>query len=71
MVGTFAGWLIYLPALPNWVSMFQNSMGGSKIMSFTLQEHAFLWSGFQYVRNVHHAQYGQFYILASILSTIC
>ena len=41
MVGKFAGWLIYLPALLNWVSMFQNSMGGSKIMSFMLQEHIF------------------------------
>ena len=38
MVGKFAGWLIYFPALPNWVSVFQNSMGGSKIMSFMLQE---------------------------------
>ena len=41
MVGKFARWLIYLPALPNWVSMFQNSMGGSKIMSFMLQECTF------------------------------
>ena len=46
MVGKFAGWLIYLPALPNWVSMFQNSMGGSKIMSFTLQECIFLVAWF-------------------------
>ena len=36
MVGRFAGWLIYFPALPNWVSMFQNSTGGSST-SFTLQ----------------------------------
>ena len=38
MVGKFAGWLMYLPALPNWVSIFQNSMGGSNIMSITLQD---------------------------------
>ena len=37
MVGRFAGWLINFPALPNWVSIFQNSTGGSSIMSFTLQ----------------------------------
>ena len=41
MVGKFAGWLMYLLALPNCVSIFQNSMGGSKMMSFTLQDHTF------------------------------
>ena len=41
MVGKLVGWLIYLPALPNWVSIFQNSIGGSRIMSVTLQDHIF------------------------------
>ena len=41
MVGKFVGWLIYLPALPNWVSPFQNSIGGSRIMSVTLQDGIF------------------------------
>ena len=41
MVGRFAGWLINLPALPNWVSIFQNSTGGSSTMSFMLQDHTF------------------------------
>ena len=41
MVGRYAGWLINFPALPNWVSIFQNSTGGSITMSFTLQDHTF------------------------------
>ena len=41
MVGKFVGWLTYLPALLNWVSTSQNSIGGSRIMSFTLQDHIF------------------------------
>ena len=41
MVRKFAWWLIHLSALPNWVSMFQNSMCGSNIMSFMLQECTF------------------------------
>ena len=41
MVGKFAGWLMYLLALPNWVSMLENSMGGSNIISITLQDHIF------------------------------
>ena len=41
MVGKFAGWLIYLPALPNRVSTSQNSMGGSNMISVTLQDHIF------------------------------
>ena len=41
MVDKFAGWLIYLPALPNWVSIFQNSMGSSNMISDTLQVHIF------------------------------
>ena len=46
MVGRFAGWLINFPALPNWVSIFQNSTGGSSTTSFTLQDHTFpvLWA---------------------------
>ena len=41
MVGRFAGCLIYFPVLPNWVSMFQNSTGGSSTTSFTLQDCTF------------------------------
>ena len=41
MVGRFAGWLIYFLALPNWVSMLQNSTGGSRTISFTLQDCTF------------------------------
>ena len=41
MLGRFAGWLINFPALPNWVSMFQNSTGSSTTISFTLQDHTF------------------------------
>ena len=41
MVGRFAGWLIYFTALPNWVSIFQNSTGSSSITSFTLQDCTF------------------------------
>ena len=38
MVGKFVGWLIYLPALLNWVSIFQNSMVGSNMTPDTLQD---------------------------------
>ena len=41
MVGRVAGWMINFPALPNWVSIFQNSTGGSSTMSFTLQDCTF------------------------------
>ena len=41
MVGRFAGWLINFPALPNWVSMFQNSTCSSSTISFTLQDRTF------------------------------
>ena len=41
MVGWFAGWLINFLALPNWVSMFQNSTGGSSTTSFMLQDPTF------------------------------
>ena len=39
MVGKLTGWLIYLPALLNWVSMFQNAMGSSNMISIMLQDH--------------------------------
>ena len=39
MVGKCAGWLINFPALPNWVSIFQNSTGHSGTTSFMLQDH--------------------------------
>ena len=41
MVGKFVGWLTYLPALLNWVSISQNSIGGSRIMYVTLHDHIF------------------------------
>ena len=65
MVGRFAGWLIYIPGLPNWVSMLHNSTGGPSTTSFTLQDHNFPWLGFQYAENVHHTQFGQFCIQVS------
>ena len=46
MAGKFAGWLIYLPALLNWVSTFQNSMGGSNMISVMLQDCIFLVAWF-------------------------
>ena len=41
MVGKLAGWLTYCPALLNWVSTFQNSIGHSRMMSVTLQDRIF------------------------------
>ena len=41
MVAKLAGWLTYLPALPNWVFTSQNCIGGSSIMSITLEDHVF------------------------------
>ena len=41
MVGRFPGWLVNFPALPDWVSIFQKSTGGSSTTSFTLQDHIF------------------------------
>ena len=41
MVGRLVGWLIFLPTLPNWVSKFQKSIGGSRMISVTLQDHIF------------------------------
>ena len=38
-MGRFAGWLINFPALPNWVSWFQNSTDSSSTISFMLQDH--------------------------------
>ena len=35
------GWLINFPVLPNWLSIFQNSTGGSNTTSLTLQDHTF------------------------------
>ena len=50
MVNKFAGWLTYFPALPNCVSMFQNSTGGSSTTSFMLQDHTFLVAWFAMCR---------------------
>ena len=41
MVGRFTGWLMTFPALPNWVSIFNNSTGSSSTTSFTLQDQTF------------------------------
>ena len=38
IVSKFAGWLMYLPALPNCVLMFHNSTGGSSTTSLTLHD---------------------------------
>ena len=40
-VGKFAGWLMYLPALPNCVLMVHNSYGGSVTTSLTLYDFVF------------------------------
>ena len=59
MIGKLAGWLMYFPALPNCMLMFQNSVGGLSTMPFTLQDLVFPWPGFQCAGSVHHAQYEQ------------
>ena len=41
MVGRFAWWLINFQTLPNWVSIFQNSTGGTSTTSLMLQDHTF------------------------------
>ena len=41
LVGKFAGWLMYLPALPNCMSMFHNSTGGSRTTSLMLHDLVF------------------------------
>ena len=41
MVGRLAGWLINFPALPNWVSVFQNSTSSSGTTSLMLQDCTF------------------------------
>ena len=51
MVGRFTGWLMNFPALPNWVSIFHNSTGGSSTTSFTLQDPTFLVAWFSICRN--------------------
>ena len=66
MVGKFAGWLLYFPALPNCESMFQNSTGGSSTMSLTFHGLVSQKPDFQYVGNVCHAQYEKSYIQVSI-----
>ena len=41
IVGKFAGWLIYLPALLNCMLMFHNSTGGLSTTSLTLHDLVF------------------------------
>ena len=41
IVGKFAGWLMYLPALPNCVSMFHSCTGGLCTTSLTLYDLVF------------------------------
>ena len=71
MVGKFAGWLTYFPALPNCVSMFHNSTGNSSTTSFMLQDHtlpvAWIWCA----ENVHCTQFGQLCILVSTWVPTC
>ena len=59
IVGKFAGWLMYLPALPNCMLTFHSSTGGSSATSLMILS---FQPDFQYEGDVHHAQYGQFYI---------
>ena len=46
IVGKFVGWLMKIPALPNCLSMFHSSIGGSNTMSLTLHDLVFLLHGF-------------------------
>ena len=41
IVGKFVGWLMYFPALPNCVSIFHSSTGGSSTTSLMLQDLVF------------------------------
>ena len=41
IVGKFAGWLMYLQAVPNSMSMFHNSTGGLSTTSFMLHDLVF------------------------------
>ena len=41
IVNKFAGWLMYLSALPNCVSMFHNSTGGLSTTSLIWHDHVF------------------------------
>ena len=41
IVGKFAGWLMNFSALPNCMSMFHSSTGGSNTMSLTLHDLVF------------------------------
>ena len=50
MVGRFKGQLINFWTLPNWMSIFHNSTGGSSTTSFTLQDHVFLVAWFSVCR---------------------
>ena len=62
---------MYLPALPNCVSTFHNSNGGSSTTSLTLHDLVFpVFPDFQYEGNVTCAQYRQFYIQVSISGPI-
>ena len=70
IVGKFAGWLMYPPALPNCMSMFHNSTGGLSTTSLTLHDFVFPVAWFLCEGTVHNAQYGQFNIQASISGPI-
>ena len=41
IVGKFVRWLMYFPALPNCMSMFHSSTGGSSTTSLTLHDLVF------------------------------
>ena len=41
IVGKFTGWLMYLPALPNYMSMFHSSTGGLSTISLMLHDLVF------------------------------
>ena len=50
IVGKFAGWLMYLPGLPNCVLMFHNSTGSSITTSLILHHLVFLVAWFSMCR---------------------
>ena len=50
MVGGFAGWFMYFSALPNLVSIFQNSTGCSGTSSFMLHDLVFTLAWFSMCR---------------------
>ena len=72
MVGRFAWQLINIPALPNCVSLFHNSTGGSSTTSFTLQDHTFPVAWFSICRKYpsHSIPYPGLYLRPHLLGCL-